>query len=425
MYILNKPYERRSVWADGNIGTSYLTLFAMVLSVILYGKLPDLLGGAAEAVRAATIFLTVAVTMTGAVICLLRGMILSAALTIMGLAWVFIYTVVYSLNTGVPYTLSAGGEFIGYTFFGLFALTLRDKTFGKLMWWFYIISCGYAVYYVTSSLAVQTGVIDIASTTRAVISADDAGRGNRLLATLVPLAFGIMYTFVILINAFKFRYLMVLGLFGLAWYLTFSRTVGVITIIVMLAYGLTRNIKLVSRVFLTTLVVATLFSLFLVLYPDYNPFYLAYDVSGMIRVMSVNSVSDLFHYYWLFGAGIAYGPEAYEPITGTKFFFPGDVGLIGMLFAYGVVGFPVYIFMMYCGFKAHRNVPSDPAFPYLGTALTLTGCVFGLYSLQSPQYDSGSPASVLGVAFVALALNQYSKSNIRQPARRPLRGRST
>lgn len=406
------PHHRSAFLAEGNIGTACLTLLAMLLSVFIYGKMYDLLGSAAEDVRALAIFLTVGIAMAGAAICLWRGMIFSSVLTIAGLGWVFFYTLVYSLNTGVPYTFSAGGEFIGYTFFGLFALTLRDKKFGQLMWWFYIISCAYALYYVMASLAVQAGAINIASTTRAVVGADDASRGNRLIATLLPLTFGIMYTLVQVFYRFKIRYLILLAVFVVSWYFTFSRAASATVIIVIFAYAVCRNIRLVSRILFLVLAGGTLFSISLIWYPEYNPFYLTYDISGMIRVMSVDTISQLFKYYTLFGSGIAYGPEAYTPITGTKFFYPGDVGLLGMLFCYGLFGFPVYLYIMYVGFKAYANTPQETSCPNLGIALTLTGCVFGLYSLQSPQYDSGSPASVLGMAFVALALSRRAKSGI-------------
>ncbi len=394
------------LFAAGGMGPAYLTIFSIFLAIIVQGRLTDLLGGAADPLRIGAIVLVVSLNMIGSAICLVRGMVLQSILGFIGLGWIFFYTTVFSINSGIPFTFSAGGEYFGYSFLALFALTLRDRSFEKLIQWLYVLSVGYAVVYILASFAVQLGFIDVGAATRAVVTADDAGRGNRLVVATMPFVFGTMMTIVRLTRSFSLIHALILVLFIGGWFLTSSRTIMVALLAVILAYVVIRRSHLVATGTLVAFLLGLLGSMLLVFYPDYNPYYLATDISGLIRVMSVNIVSDQISEFWLAGGGIAFGVEGYYPITGSRYFYPGDIGLVGMLFAYGVIGLVAYCSLVIIGCRAERYADARGYPPLLGKSLALTMCVFALYSLQSPQIDSGSSASILAVACAALLLDR-------------------
>lgn len=400
--------QPNKLFAAGGMGPAYLTIISIFLAIIVQGRVTDLFGPALDTFRIIAIVLVVALNITGAAICLMRGMLLQAILGIIGVGWIFFYTMVFSVNSGIPFTFAAGGEYFGYSFLSLFALTCRDKSFEKLMRWLYVLSIGYAAFYVFASLSVQLGIIDIDAATRVVVTADDAGRGDRLVVASMPFVFATLMTVIRLTRSFSFTGVFILSLFAVAWLLTSSRAIVVALLAVIIAYLFIRRTHLIATGTIITFLLGLLGSLFLVFYPDYNPYYLATDISGLIRVLSVNIVSDQIGDFWLTGSGIAFGVEAYLPVTGSRYFYPGDIGLIGMLFAYGVIGLMAYCSLVVIGCRAERFAVAKGCTESLGKSIGLTMCVFALYSLQSPQIDSGSSGSILAVACAALLLDRKS-----------------
>jgi hypothetical protein len=386
------------------MGTAYLAMAILIVSTLVHGKVTDFFGEAGDTVRFVLIFVAVSLNLIAAMICAWRKMVLPAALSVLSIVGIFVFTYNFSRNSGVPFTLAAGGEYFGYSFLAIFVLTLRDRNFGRVMQMFYLLCCGYAIFYLIASLAVQAGLVDLGEASRAFVGADDAGRGDRLYSSSLALVFGTMGTLVRVLRKFSPVHVVILGIFALDWYLTSSRTISAIVLLIMVAFVVVKNTRLIGRIAFASFLAGTAFSVFLIFRPEYNPFYIAIDTSGLTRVLSVNIAADLMQYYWVMGAGIGYGIEAYLPITGSRYFYPSDIGMIGILFSYGIAGFVLYIVLTYLSCNIFRPVVQRGYPLVTAEALMLSASVFALYSLQAPHFDSNAPASVLAMIAAAFAL---------------------
>lgn len=400
------PADQRpnSLFAKGGLGTAFLTFAALCTSLFVYGFVGDLMGQAGEILRTTAIITTVGLAMIGAAICMWRGMILAAFLSIAGFASVFVSLFVFSINSGLPFTFGAGGQYIGLSFVGLFCLSLHDGTAGKLLRWYFILCCGYAVFFILALSAIRLGLIDVGAAIRGIASADDVGRGTRLHASAFPLIFGITY------SAARFRlkpglpYLILLAVFALTFWMTESRTITALTIAVVVGYLILRNAILIGKASFILYTAGAMLSVVILTDPTLNPFLYFSDSSAEIRANSINIASDFFGYYWLLGAGLSFGIDGYSPLTGIFYFFPGDIGLMGILFSYGVVGFVGYSLLVYFGCFSYRRVVAALGSNVIAEAITLTGSVIAMYSLLSPQYDGGSSGSILAMFLIALRL---------------------
>ncbi|MGQ2944297.1 MAG: hypothetical protein ACT6Q7_19810 [Blastomonas fulva] len=401
--------------------THHLAVTALILSVIIHGKLTDFLGSAAEDVRFFLIFFAVSINLIGIAVCTFRKMLVTAIISFFGLMGVFIYTAIFSINSGVPFTFSAGGEYFGYSSLAIFMLCIKDNVLGQVLRSFYFVCCVYAALYFVAYFLFQAGYLDLGGATRVFTSADQSGRNDRLQFSSMALVFGTTSALVRIFRSFNVFHTFALGIFLIDIYLTGSRVIAVILAAILLAYVFARNADFISRSAYGVYVVGTAFSLFLIFYPDYNPYYLTTDTSGNIRVFSVYLASDLINEFWLFGAGIAYGIEAYVPISGSKYFYPSDIGMIGILFAYGVLGFSAYFVLTYLSCTIYRPMVQLGLSRTHAEASALTGAIFALYSLQAAHFNSNESAYVL--AMIALALkvsNRLGPGSDRERGRRSI-----
>lgn len=398
--------SQQGLFGEGRPGTAYLALVSISLAILVYGKVTDLLGASGEDLRTAAIVLAVAINMMGAAICFYRGMVFEGFTTIAGLVWIFYFVFIFSRNSGIPFTFSAGGEYLGYTFFGIISLVIRDKMLVRFLNWLFLVCVFYAFYYVVATNAVQTGSIDAGSATRVFVSADDAGRGDRLYATGMPIVFGLMFSLSRLRQRFSLKQLLCISLFIMCSVIASSRLISLVMILVVVSYFFIEDLNKLGRYTLVFMAATIAFSMSLIAYPDLNPFILATDTSGLVRVFSLYVASDLMHDYWITGAGISFGIEGYMPITNKTYFFPGDIGFVGILFEYGVFGLAFYSFLVFLACTTYRRAIARGCPRDLASALALTGITFSIYSLQSPQFDCGASPSILAMVFLALAVNK-------------------
>lgn len=398
--------RHRGLFGEGRPGTAILALASISLAILVYGKMTDLLGASGEDFRTIIIVLAVVINMIGASICLFRGMVIEAIITFAGLLWIFHFVFIFSLYSGIPFTFSAGGEYLGYTYFGLMSLVIKDKMLPKFLNWLFTICVIYAVYYIIANIAVQLGILDTGSATRVFVSADDAGRSDRLYATGLPVVFGLMIALSKIRQNFSIKHIISILLFIACSLVASSRLISALMVLVIIAYFTVGDLRKLGRYTLIFMAISISLSLSLIYFPDLNPFIFATDNSGLVRVLSLYIASDLMSDYWITGAGISFGIEGYMPITNKTYFFPGDIGFVGLLFEYGVFGFAFYCLLVYVACTAYgraiaRGCPRD-----LATGLALTGITFSIYSLQSPQFDCGASPSILAMVFLALAVDR-------------------
>jgi len=391
------------LFAAGGLGTEYLAIAALTCALFIYGFVGDVLGPVGEVMRQVAIFLTVALAMAGAALCIVRGMLLAAILSIAGLLSVFVYLAVFSENSLVPFSWMSGGSYVGVTLIGLFSLTLQDRTFGRLMKHFYFVCCAYTVFYVLASVAIKLGAVDIAGT-HAIAGADDFGRGPRLHPAIAALIFGTTYAVIRWARRPNVWDLLLIALFLAAWIATQSRLITALAALVIAGYMLAPHIRMISRAALYVFLAIFAYSLALAFYPEINPFTYFSDTSAVVRINSIHIVANSMRYYWLHGAGIAFGVDGYLPLSGITYFFPGDIGILGILYIYGIPGAFAYLAICYLACTADPRMASRGYSPILTHAVTVTGVILTFYSFQSAQFNGGASGAIFASLFVALAV---------------------
>lgn len=383
-----------------------MTFAALCTSLFVYGFVGDLMGEVGEVLRSTAIFMTVGLAMVGATICLWRGMAVAAFLTVAGFSSVFISLYIFSMNSGVPFTFGAGGQYIGLSFIGLFALTLKDGHAGTLFRWFFGLTCLYAVFFIAALAAIRLGVVDVGSAIRGVVSADDVGRGTRLHASAFPLIYGTTYSVVSFQKRPTISKALLILLFALTFWVTESRTITALVFIAVSVHFVLRRPILFSRGSFAIYLVGAIGSVLILLQPDLNPFSYTTDYSAQVRENTVNIASNLIRYYWVFGSGLSFGIEGYAPLAGVYYFFPGDIGLMGILFSYGIFGLLGYSFIVYLGCFSYKKLLVSFNSAVIAESVTVTASIIAVYSLLSPQYDGGSSGSILAMLLIALKIHR-------------------
>ncbi|MFN3819232.1 O-antigen ligase family protein [Blastomonas sp.] len=400
------PGRPNSLFAIGGMGNAYLAFAAITTSLVFYAFIADLMGPAGESVRLGAIVVAAALAVTGAAICLWRGLLLPAFVSVAGLLSIFTSLYVFSMNSGVPFTFNSGGEYVGIGFTGLFALTLQDRTYGRLMRWFFYLCCIYVVFYVAASLALRLGLVGTGGVSRAIASADDAGRGDRLHAAALLMVYGTAYSVLRVRSDFRMIYLAWAIMFLVGWFLTGSRTIVVVIIPVLLAYLVWKNPKALGKLGFLAFMTGIVLSMMIIINPELNPFLYFGDQSASVRTNSIDIASQKIGDFLITGAGISFGIENYKPISGITYFFPGDIGMIGIFFVYGLPGLLLYILICYLGCTSYARIVAKGYSSDIATSVMLTAVILSLYSLQAPMFNGGSSGVLFATMFIALALDK-------------------
>ncbi|WP_146215307.1 hypothetical protein [Blastomonas natatoria] len=416
------PARPNTLFAIGGFGNAYLTIAAIATTLFFYAFIADLLGPAGEGIRLSAIIVSAFVAMLGATICVFRGLFLPALVSFISMLAIFASLYIFSINSGVPFTFNSGGEYVGIAFTGLFYLTLHDRTFGRLLNWFFNLCIGYALFYILASLALRFGYLDTGGVTRGIASADDAGRSDRLHSAALLLVYGTTYTIVKIRTNFRLLHTIWAAIFALAWWLTESRAIVVVSIPVIVAYLILPKAELIGRLAFSVFMVGVIASLIILIEPNWNPYLYFGDQSASVRTNSIDIASQRVWEYLGTGAGISFGIEGYRPISGITYFYPVDIGLIGILFMYGILGFLVYILICFLGCTSYKRIVSLGYTSDMASAVVLTAIILSAYSLQTPIYNGGSSGVLFATMFFAIAL-AYS-ATYRAMNRRHLAARS-
>jgi hypothetical protein len=87
-------------------------------------------------------------------------------------------------------------------------------------------------------------------------------------------------------------------------------------------------------------------------------------------------------------------------MTKSYVFQPGDVGMLGMLFMYGIWGVMFYAATTYAACRSWRFMPRLGLSPSIAEGLGLTGAVVTVFSLLAPTFAGGS-GSAFGALFIS------------------------
>ncbi|MEI9851645.1 MAG: hypothetical protein WDN24_13265 [Sphingomonas sp.] len=339
-------------------------------------------------------------------LCVLRGRYVVALLSVALLASIWAYIFNFAVQTSQPFVWAAGGEYVGIGLLGLFFLAGENGGFDKLIRWYFWISFGYACIYLLSSYALSWGMLQIDVEARILVSADDVGRGDRLFLASAPIIFGLAYCLTHFSKKNMALYAVPLMVFVATLIVSNSRTVTALTLLFAVAYFLVRNIRLIAWGGFAGYAIGVLLSIMIMFRPELNPFRQFDESSAYVRVMALEYVRSVIDHYWITGAGISFGEAAYSPLTGNRYFYPSDIGMVGILYIYGIAGLLFYILLSLTGCFSYHPLRKLGYRPLVGEVMSLTGVILATYSLQAPLYN-GQSGDLLAALYGAIALRAY------------------
>ncbi|MDF0544189.1 hypothetical protein PX699_17705 [Sphingobium sp. H39-3-25] len=309
----------------------------------------------------------------------------------------------FDVRTAQPFVLSSGGYYYGIGLVGLFVAVARLEggleRFLRIAFW---ICVAYILIYVVVAPLLAGGYLTLPEDSALLVAEDKtSGRSARVVLASTHAAFVLGVALASLMQRFEWKHLMVVALALVALLLAQSRLITVIILLILIAYFVSRRITLLGILSFIFFLAALSVSM-VIAFSDMNPFEnFASDQSGWARWQDVEIVHRTIANYWILGAGVAAGEDGYMPFTKVDYFFPGDIGLIGQHFNFGVLGMIVYTAQAYGACFSKATLSAIGVDTRLSTGLALAGIISVCYSILAPVFAGGS-ATVFGSIFLAI-----------------------
>jgi len=129
------------------------------------------------------------------------------------------------------------------------------------------------------------------------------------------------------------------------------------------------------------------------------------DISANVRALEVGIALPYIEEYYLFGTGVLNTSGKKENLE--EWFFPNDIGLIGVIFNYGLIGMAVFMYQFKLFNPRFKNVMIKKNNLLLGTSYYLL-----LYYISS--IFSGSFAYGIGICFLLLGILIYGEIELKK-----------
>ena len=303
-----------------------------------------------------------------------------------------LYLYRFSQVSGTQFNPFAGGDYYIIAIIAVLYLEIRNGGLERILNFIFRVSSIYAALYCLLWLAFALGYLHVPENSNLVLQNSGAlDRGLRLSLANSYIIFGISVSMVSLIKLRNASSIFFLLLFFVALYFSGSRFLTLIILMSSVIYIALRNVRWVQIFWLSVFSLYLVAVLMIVFFHDFNPFsFIAdnstvyQDLSAWARWRSTEIAIDLLDSHWLLGIGIPSGPAAYQPLTYVNFFYPQDLGLLGIFTSYGVGGFLGYIFISISSQFLRLSTFSIPIHLRYGTLLTFT-TILG-YSILAPVF---------------------------------------
>ena len=129
------------------------------------------------------------------------------------------------------------------------------------------------------------------------------------------------------------------------------------------------------------------------------------DISANVRALEVGIALPYIEEYYLFGTGVLNTSTKKENLE--EWFFPNDIGLIGVIFNYGLIGMAVFMYQFKLFNRRFKNVMIKKNNLLLGTTYYLL-----LYYISS--IFSGSFVYGIGICFLLLGILIYGEIELKK-----------
>ena len=327
--------------------------------------------------------------------------VLPLLLTMIG-AGLFVFAVInFSLISGFPISLTTAFQFVPIMTFGVFFIMSRYNLGDYAMRVLLICATTYTVLYVLLGAFYVMNFLPQALL-QPLLSVD-AERGERLYCHSTMSAFAWFYwlhNFRLERNAMA---AILSGLCFLAIVLTLSRVFIMCVSLITLLYMVRAPAPMIRYISLCILGGTSATFLYGFANLSYNPFAaLSGDSSGGARAISYDLARSFLLENPLLGVGVNATDYEMNFVTGNAYFFPSDLGSLGIWFNFGLLGFFLFMVVAYQACKPILTIASR-----YSLALFLTGSMLAMNGCISPNLVVGSGA-IYGAVLIGFRLNQVA-----------------
>lgn len=366
----------------GRVAT-FLAIMGLTLHIISVSRFTEVFSGL-EIIRQACLIGMISIAVLSIPLAaVLREVIapVAIAVTIASIpfsAWVF------SAATGTEYVPLSGGDYYSGAMVGIFYLTWKHGDAQALLRAIYVIAIVYAVVYLLIWAGLVTGAISLPKEAKILLAADaGSNRGARIILSNTFATYGMAVAVVGMNRRPNVRAGICLILFATCFYLAQSRVIAALVVMGMIAYTAIRlpRPKVVQGAAFAIFSAGLIASIYVAVTPGVNPFSDdRYNLSQWARSEEILIAQRLIPQHAWLGIGIPNGIRAYAPLSDVNFFYPADIGLVGVLVSYGIPGLMLY-FAIICGACFATSKLAGVVEPRFVYALGLTGAILTVYSV--------------------------------------------
>ena len=313
---------------------------------------------------------------------------ISCVCLILGQAWIF------EQNWNVPLNWPGIGQYGAFLSFVPIFIMARDGAATYVVRTLTRYAIAYTFFYLAISLLHGIGLLPSQISTPLILN--DMERGDRLWAHSGALGFVWYVSMVRVQERPTGARVMLLLVSALANIMTLSRVyLGCIALVSILSVVRTPR-YVIRAVCLGSFGILSSVLVYGMVDTRWNPFFAfaSNDTSGLGRALEYQIAQEIIGRSPMLGMGLTSFANYHFSVTGITYFAPGDLGLVGVLLDYGLIGLCLFLIasLIACAYNKSLPKPFDQA-------LFLQGCTFVLDSSITPQMFAPNGAFFFLVIF--------------------------
>lgn len=308
-------------------------------------------------------------------IALLRGHVIPILIYVLAVTLVCGQMIVFSINFSADINWNTAAQYSVFLSFMPVFVASRDGISNYIVKRLSVYAYAYVSLYIFYSIGNQFNLLP-AQLTRPLIL-NDVERGERLFSYAGALAYAWFVSIKKLRN-FNVINFVLFTMTAAANLLTISRVyllcLGIVTAMSLINF----KRSTIRTVCLLSLVVVSLTLLYGLVDARWNPFFqfAGTDSSGLGRALEYDIARELISQSPILGYGVAVSPDFVVTLTGLGFFAGSDLGAVGLVLDYGIIGLLLYFV---CALISTSYIPklgwwADPLF-LKGSTLSIYGCI--------------------------------------------------